>query len=99
MSGTNTANPYVKVYLLPDPYKSTKRKTKVAKRTLHPTYNETVSQYNNIHSYHFESNTHYISYVHGKILAGKKLVNLELFYKNFLTDTPKLYLAYALTVV
>ena len=43
VSGTTTANPYVKVYLLPDPYKSTKRKTKVAKRTLHPTYNETVS--------------------------------------------------------
>ena len=41
-SGTNTANPYVKVYLLPDPYKSTKKKTKIAKRTLHPTYNETV---------------------------------------------------------
>lgn len=41
-SGTNTANPYVKVYLLPDPYKSTKKKTKIAKKTLHPTYNETV---------------------------------------------------------
>ena len=42
VSGTTTANPYVKVYLLPDPYKSTKKKTKVAKKTLHPTYNETV---------------------------------------------------------
>jgi len=43
VSGTNTASPYVKVYLLPDPYKMTKKKTKVAKKTLHPTYNETVS--------------------------------------------------------
>lgn len=42
VSATNTANPYVKVYLLPDPYKMTKKKTKVVKKTLHPTYNETV---------------------------------------------------------
>ena len=43
VSGTNTASPYVKLYLLPDPYKSTKKKTKVAKKTLYPIYNETVS--------------------------------------------------------
>lgn len=41
--GSYTADPYVKVYLHPDPNKTTKQKTKVAKRTLHPTYNETVS--------------------------------------------------------
>ena len=42
--------------------------------------------------------------VHKKILVGKKLVNFmnrELFAKIFLaniSDTPKMYLAYALTV-
>ena len=36
-------NPYVKVYLLPDPSKETKRKTKIAKSTFHPTFNEMVS--------------------------------------------------------
>ena len=50
-SGTNTANPYVKVYLLPDPYKLTKKKTKVAKRTLHPTFNETVRSFAHVKLY------------------------------------------------
>lgn len=33
-------DPYVKLYLLPDPQKSSKRKTKAARRTCNPTYNE-----------------------------------------------------------
>lgn len=33
-------SPYVKLYLLPDPMKMTKRKTKITKNTSHPTYNE-----------------------------------------------------------
>ncbi|RUS76688.1 hypothetical protein EGW08_015543 [Elysia chlorotica] len=35
-------SPYVKTYLLPDPDKQTKRKTKVVKNTSHPTYNELI---------------------------------------------------------
>ena len=41
MDGTDP-DPYVKTYLLPDPYHSTKRKTKVVRKSLHPTYNEMV---------------------------------------------------------
>lgn len=33
---------YVKVYLLPDPAKATKRKTKVIKRSCHPSFMEMV---------------------------------------------------------
>jgi len=38
----------VKLYLLPDPIKTSKRKTKTARATFHPTYNEMVrySSYN-----------------------------------------------------
>lgn len=39
----NDPDPYVKTYLLPDPQKTTKRKTKVARKTCNPTYNEMVS--------------------------------------------------------
>ena len=38
-----TADPYVKSYLLPDPSKSTKRKTRVARKNLNPTYNQTLT--------------------------------------------------------
>lgn len=33
-------SPYVKLYLLPDPLKLSKRKTKITKNSYHPTYNE-----------------------------------------------------------
>ncbi|XP_034021284.1 phosphatidylinositol 4-phosphate 3-kinase C2 domain-containing subunit beta [Thalassophryne amazonica] len=33
-------DPYVKVYLLPDPQKTSKKKTKAARRTCNPTYNQ-----------------------------------------------------------
>ncbi|XP_071809737.1 phosphatidylinositol 4-phosphate 3-kinase C2 domain-containing subunit beta-like isoform X3 [Asterias amurensis] len=33
-------DPYVKIYLLPDPHKQTKRKTRIQKKTSNPTYNE-----------------------------------------------------------
>lgn len=35
---------YVKVYLQPDPTKSTKRKTKVVKKNCHPSFMEMVSK-------------------------------------------------------
>ena len=34
---------YIKLYLLPDAEKTTKQKTKIVRKTLAPTYNETVS--------------------------------------------------------
>ena len=35
-------DPYIKIYLLPDPHKQTKRKTRIQKKTSNPTYNEMV---------------------------------------------------------
>lgn len=35
-------NPYIKVHLLPDKSKHTKRKTGIQRKTAHPEYNETV---------------------------------------------------------
>ena len=37
-----TSNPYVKVYLLPDKTKQTKRMTGIQRKTLNPTYNEVL---------------------------------------------------------
>ncbi|XP_076040725.1 phosphatidylinositol-4-phosphate 3-kinase catalytic subunit Pi3K68D isoform X2 [Oratosquilla oratoria] len=36
-------SPYVKLYLLPDPQKKTKRKTKVLRKTCHPTFMEQIT--------------------------------------------------------
>ena len=41
-SAASLADPYVKLYLLPDSIKATKLKTKIARRTLNPTFNETL---------------------------------------------------------
>ena len=42
MEGDEVPSPYVKTYLLPDPMKYTKRKTRIVKGTFHPTFNEVV---------------------------------------------------------
>lgn len=34
---------YVKLYIIPDPSKTSKKKTRVIKNTQHPTFNESVS--------------------------------------------------------
>lgn len=36
-------DPYVKLYLLPDPQKTSKKKTRAARRTCNPTYNQMVA--------------------------------------------------------
>jgi phosphatidylinositol-4-phosphate 3-kinase len=43
VAGGQEPSPYVKVYLLPDTGKVTKRKTKVVRRNCHPTFMEMVS--------------------------------------------------------
>jgi len=44
-SNGEAPNPYVKLYLLPDPMKQTKKKTKISKNSFNPTYNEMVCFY------------------------------------------------------
>lgn len=44
VAGGQEPSPYVKVYLLPDQSKVTKRKTKVVRRNCHPTFMEMVSR-------------------------------------------------------
>ena len=39
----NSSDPYCKVYLLPDPIKSTKRKTLTRRKTLDPVWEETIT--------------------------------------------------------
>lgn len=41
----NTPDPYVKIYLLPDRKKQTKRKTHFLKQTVNPEYNETIKYF------------------------------------------------------
>lgn len=42
LAGSQEPSAYVKVYLLPDPSKATKRKTKVVRRNCHPTFMEMI---------------------------------------------------------
>lgn len=42
LAGCQEPSAYVKVYLLPDPSKATKRKTKVVRRNCHPTFMEMI---------------------------------------------------------
>nr|XP_014285368.1 phosphatidylinositol 4-phosphate 3-kinase C2 domain-containing subunit beta isoform X2 [Halyomorpha halys] len=42
LSGGQEPSTYVKVYLLPDPIKATKRKTKVVRKNCHPSFMETL---------------------------------------------------------
>jgi len=41
-TGSRTVNSYVKIYLLPDRSKHSKRKTNVKKKTINPVYSETL---------------------------------------------------------
>jgi phosphatidylinositol-4-phosphate 3-kinase len=41
--GSELPDPYVKMYLLPDSAKQTKRKTEIARKSNNPTFNEMVS--------------------------------------------------------
>ncbi|XP_068208817.1 phosphatidylinositol 4-phosphate 3-kinase C2 domain-containing subunit beta isoform X2 [Palaemon carinicauda] len=43
ISNNQEPSPYVKLYLLPDPHKKTKRKTKVVKKTCHPIFMEPIT--------------------------------------------------------
>ena len=52
LDGSDTLNPYVKLYLLPDPDKTSKMKTVTAHKTLNPTYNQMVCD-----SYHIKCKT------------------------------------------
>lgn len=45
VTGYQEPSTYVKVYLLPDPTKATKRKTKIVKRNCHPSFMEMVIIY------------------------------------------------------
>ena len=51
ISNGQEPSPYVKLYLLPDPHKKTKRKTKVVKKTCHPTFMELVSYHKTAKDY------------------------------------------------
>lgn len=45
LAGSQEPSTYVKIYLLPDPSKATKRKTKVVRRNCHPTFMEMVQEF------------------------------------------------------
>lgn len=68
IAGNQEPSTYVKVYLLPDHYKATKRKTKVVKKNCYPSFMEMVRclvlvfPMVNIDKYHFVFPLHLVLY-------------------------------------
>lgn len=93
--GVSGPNSYAKTYLLPDPHKQTKKRTRVIRQSCHPTFMELIV-YNQPNLDHLRRLTLQISIWHNELVSNKAFLGAAMIPLNKLQPNQEITSWYAL---